>query len=312
MKYFLVLLVALTSCFFYGRVNAGTAACANTYSNCYGISFNCPQGCPNQCEVDCNTCKPYCPCDKPGAVCHDPRFIGGDGIKFYFHGKKNKDFCLVTDSDIHVNAHFIGKQGKGRDFTWVQSIGILFGSQQFYVGARKVATWHGSDDNMHVQFNGADINIPSGDGEMWTSPEGDLQIKRVGETNSIVAEVVGVVKIGVRVVPITEEESRIHGYGITEDDCFAHLELSFKFSSLSNSVSGVLGQTYVPGYRSPVKIGVPMPVMGGAEKYSTSHLFATDCAVSKFGLKREGAEIEDPPTVACGAQDGIQGIVCKR
>nr|CAD1844777.1 unnamed protein product [Ananas comosus var. bracteatus] len=175
--------------------------------------------------------------------------------------KENKDFCLVTDSDIHVNAHFIGKQGKGRDFTWVQSIGVLFGSQQFYVGARKVATWHGSDDNMHVQFNGADINIPSGDGEMWTSPEGDLQIKRVGETNSIVAEVVGVVKIGVRVVPITEEESRIHGYGITEDDCFAHLELSFKFSSLSNSVSGVLGQTYVPGYRSPVKIGVPMPVM---------------------------------------------------
>ncbi|OAY67282.1 hypothetical protein ACMD2_27107 [Ananas comosus] len=268
MKYFLqVLLVALISCFFCGHVNAGTAKCMNTYSYCYGKLFNCPQGCPNQCEVDCNTCKPYCPCDKPGAVCHDPRFIGGDGIKFYFHGKKNKDFCLVTDSDIHVNAHFIGKQGKGRDFTWVQSIGVLFGSQQFYVGARKVATWHGSDDNMHVQFNGADINIPSGDGEMWTSRRATCRSN-----------------IGVRVVPITEEESRIHGYGITEDDCFAHLELSFKFSSLSNSVSGVLGQTYVPGYRSPVKIASDAG-HGGAEKYSTSHLFATDCAVSKFGSR---------------------------
>ncbi|OAY67855.1 hypothetical protein ACMD2_26632, partial [Ananas comosus] len=168
---------------------------------------------------------------------------------------------------------------QGRDFTWVQSIGILFGSQQFYVGARKSRP--GTDPTTHARaIQWSRHQHPVGRRRDVDVAEGDLQIKRVGELNSIVAEVVGVVKIGVRVVPITEEESRIH-------DLRA-------------------------GYRSPVKIGVPMPVMGGAEKYSTSHLFATDCAVSKFGLKREGAEIEDPPTVACGAQDGIQGIVCKR
>ncbi|KAK4340211.1 hypothetical protein RND71_041673 [Anisodus tanguticus] len=48
-------------------------------------------------------------CDKPGAVCQDPRFIGADGITFYFHGK-DKDFCLVSDSNLHINGHFIGNE----------------------------------------------------------------------------------------------------------------------------------------------------------------------------------------------------------
>ncbi|KAK2665006.1 hypothetical protein Ddye_003580 [Dipteronia dyeriana] len=67
-----------------------------------------PKSCPGVCEVDCVTCKPVCRCDKPGAVRQYPHFIGGDGITFYFHGKKDKDFYLVSDSDLHINAHFIG------------------------------------------------------------------------------------------------------------------------------------------------------------------------------------------------------------
>lgn len=58
------------------------------------------------------------------AVCQDPRFIGGDGITFYFHGRRDRDFCLATDPVLHINAHFIGKRvpGKTRDVTWVQSV----------------------------------------------------------------------------------------------------------------------------------------------------------------------------------------------
>ncbi|KAF3793172.1 hypothetical protein EJ110_NYTH10290 [Nymphaea thermarum] len=84
-------------------------------------------------------------CDKPGAVCQDPRFIGGDAITFYFHGKKDSDFCLLSDSNLHINAHFIGKRGQGmkRDFIWVQSIVLLHGSQshQLYIGATKASSW---------------------------------------------------------------------------------------------------------------------------------------------------------------------------
>ena len=110
-------------------------------------------------------------CDRPGAVCQDPRFIGGDGLMFYFHGKKDKDFCLVSDPTVHINAHFIGKSGKkGRDFTWVQSIGVLFGSHQLYIGAKKVSKWHESVDNMLIQLNGEEIMVPAGMSKRWRSP----------------------------------------------------------------------------------------------------------------------------------------------
>lgn len=75
-------------------------------------------------------------CDRVGAVCQDPRFIGGDGVTFYFHGKKDRDFCLVSDSNLHINGHFIGRRNQDmkRDFTWVQALGILFDTHQLHVG----------------------------------------------------------------------------------------------------------------------------------------------------------------------------------
>lgn len=233
---------------------------------------------------------------------------------FYFHGKKDKEFCLLTDPDLHVNGHFIGKKStKGRDFTWVQSIGILFGPNQLYIGANKVSDWHNSTDYMHIQFNGHDVTVPLGSGETWLSSETGVSITRVGQANAIVLEVAGLFKVRARVVPITQEESKVHGYDITTDDCFVHLELGFKFNSLSSSVNGVLGQTYAPGYRTRVKMGAPMPIMGGNDKFSSSHLFSTDCAVSRFGSKPDGLElVDDLPIVTCGGNSGARGMVCKR
>lgn len=49
-------------------------------------------------------------CDRPGAVCQDSPFISGDGIMFYFLVKKDKGFCILSDSKLHINAHFIGKK----------------------------------------------------------------------------------------------------------------------------------------------------------------------------------------------------------
>lgn len=206
---------------------------------------------------------------------------------FYFHGKKDKDFCLVSDSDVHINAHFIGKKSsKGRDFTWVQSIGVLFGSHELYIGAQKVAKWEETVDNIVIQVNGEHVMLPNGKGQTWWFPETGLMIQRKAEANKVRVKVEGLLEIAARVVPITLEESRVHGYDVEEDDCFAHLELNFKFHSLSNMVDGVLGQTYRPGYQSRVKMAAPMPIMGGADKFASSHLFATDCAVSNFGLKQ--------------------------
>jgi hypothetical protein len=34
--------------------------------------------------------------------CGDPRFTGGDGNTFYFHGKRDRDFCIVVVSSTDL------------------------------------------------------------------------------------------------------------------------------------------------------------------------------------------------------------------
>ncbi|KAL1218068.1 hypothetical protein V5N11_000348 [Cardamine amara subsp. amara] len=295
--------------------------CKKKDSLCYGVEFTCPASCPHSCQVDCVTCKPLCNCDKPGSVCQDPRFIGGDGLTFYFHGKKDSNFCLISDPNLHINAHFIGKRRSGmtRDFTWVQSIAILFGTHRLYVGALKTATWDDSVDRIAVSFDGNVISLPQLDGATWTSFPGvypQVSVKRVNaDTNNLEVEVEGLLKITARVVPITMEDSRIHGYDVKEDDCLAHLDLGFKFQDLSDNVDGVLGQTYRSNYVSRVKIGVHMPVMGGDREFQTTGLFAPDCSAARFtgnGDSNSGRSKMELPEMSCASGVGGKGVVCKR
>ncbi|KAF2556455.1 hypothetical protein F2Q68_00017206 [Brassica cretica] len=306
-----------------GEAGAGVrrARCKKKGSPCYGVEYSCPADCPRSCEVDCVTCKPLCNCDKPGSVCQDPRFIGGDGLTFYFHGKKDSNFCLISDSNLHINAHFIGKRrsGMARDFTWVQSIAILFGTHRFYVGALNTSTWDDSLDRISASFDGHVISLPQLDGATWTSSLGvypQVSVKRVNaDTNNLEVEVEGMLKITARVVPITVEDSRIHGYNVTEDDCLAHLDLGFKFHDLSDNVDGVLGQTYRSNYVSRVKIGVHMPVMGGDREFQTTGLFEPDCSAARFTGNRGrngGRSNMELPEMSCASGVGGKGVVCKR
>jgi hypothetical protein len=49
-----------------------------------------------------------CVCDIfPGTSC--------DGNTFYFHGKKDDNFCIVTDVGLHINAHFIRAKNSMRE-----------------------------------------------------------------------------------------------------------------------------------------------------------------------------------------------------
>ncbi|KAI3517155.1 hypothetical protein L1887_16364 [Cichorium endivia] len=192
------------------------------FPTCFNQWYPCPNSCPKNCFMDCVSCKPVCRCNMPGALCQDPRFVGGDGVTFYFHGRKDQDFCLVSDNNLHIN------------------------------------------------------------GENWNYRNSSLQISRTSPTNGIAIEVQNSLRITATVVPIGAEESRVHGYNITDDNCFAHLDLGFKFFNLSDGVDGVLGQTYRRNYASKIKVSANMPVMGDTPKYMTSDIFATDCTISRF------------------------------
>ncbi|KAG9129671.1 hypothetical protein Leryth_017753 [Lithospermum erythrorhizon] len=296
--------------------------CKNkAYPQCYAQEHTCPRDCPNTCEVDCVTCSPICNCNKPGAVCQDPRFIGADGLTFYFHGKKERDFCIVSDSNVHINAHFIGKRNENmtRDFTWVQSLGILFDNNQLLVGAKKTSKWDNSIDRLDLVYNGNKISLPETEGSKWEPTEGDrVLISRTKDTNSVTIEVKGNFQIKATIVPITEKESKIHDYGIVaEEDCFAHLDMSFKFYSLSGDVNGVLGQTYGSKYVSRVKMGIDMPVLGGDKEFASSGLFSTDCQVARFDgvgstSSTTSSNFEFAHLKCASGLDGRGGVVCKR
>ncbi|MQM14001.1 hypothetical protein Taro_046929 [Colocasia esculenta] len=255
------------------------------FPKCFLIKALCPLECRTNCFMDCTLCKPVCHCDRPGAICQDPRFIGGDGITFYFHGRRNSDFCLVTQPDLHINAHFIGKRvpGRSRDFTWVQSIGILFAGHRLLVGARKTAVWDDATDRLELAFDGEPVELPPKQGAKWQCKyEPHISVTRTRDANGVSVEAAGHFAISTVVIPITKEDSKLHGYDITDEDCFAHLDLGFKFHCLSDDVGGVLGQTYRKNYTSKVRMGVSMPVLGGEREFATSGIFSPDCIASRF------------------------------
>ena len=68
-----------------------------------------------------------------------------------------------------------------------------------------------------------------------------MKVERVASKNSVLVPLEDVVEILVNVVPITKEDDRIHNYQVPNDDCFAHLEVQFRFFSLPPKLMVVLG-----------------------------------------------------------------------
>lgn len=107
-------------------------------------------------------------------------------------------------------------------------------------------------------------------------------MERTASKNSINIILAEIAEISINVVPITEKDNRVHNYQIPSDDCFAHLEVQFRFFGLTTEVEGVLSRTYRPDFENPAKRGVAMPVVVGEDRYKTSTLTSTDCSSCKF------------------------------
>lgn len=112
--------------------------------------------------------------------------------------------------------------------------------------------------------------------------ERTVVVERTDDLNTIRATIIGLVAADRNARPIGEEENRVHSYRLPANDAFAHLEIRFRFENLTDLVEGVLGKTYRPGYVSPVKIGVPMPAMGGEDRCKTLSLNSPLCKVCRF------------------------------
>ncbi|KAJ3674929.1 hypothetical protein LUZ60_005545 [Juncus effusus] len=298
-KFLLLLAFFIITAILIGVASAQNAVtCLNRPSKCFLKRLRCPAECPftrptipkaKSCFLDCQKCEVFCRGRKPscnglGSGCYDPRFIGGDGGIFYFHGKRGNHYALVSDPSMQINAGFIGlrPQHRKRDFTWIQSLGLMFSTHAFTIEAKRVETWDETTDHFGFSYDGKTIHVQERHLSSWNSSDETFLIERTGRVNSVVITVVGVVEILVNVVPITEEDDRIHGYNLPSNDCFAHLDVQFRFFGLSPQVEGILGRTYQPDYDNSAKRGVEMPVVGGEDKYWTSSLLSPDCKLCLF------------------------------
>ncbi|KAI9196704.1 hypothetical protein LWI28_026265 [Acer negundo] len=225
-------------------------------------------------------------CNGFGSLCYDPRFVGGDGVMFYFHGAKGGNFAIVSDDNLHINAHFIGTrpEGRTRDYTWVQALAIMFDTHTLVIAAKRVSHWDDKVEALTVRWDGETVEVPTDGEEEWRVVKDgrEVVVERTADTNSVRVTVAGLVQMDVKVRPIGAEENRVHNYQLPDNDAFAHLETQFRFSNLSDLVEGVLGKTYRPDYVSPVKRGVPMPMMGGEDKYQTPSLYSPLCNFCRF------------------------------
>ncbi|KAI3509892.1 hypothetical protein L1887_25417 [Cichorium endivia] len=106
---------------------------------------------------------------------------------FYFHGKVNKHFSLVSDSNLQINGRFIGHQptGRSRPFTWIQALGLLFNSHSFSLEATKSATWDGGIDHLKFSYNSVEISLGVGSLSSWKLPEGEIEVERTSTVNSV-------------------------------------------------------------------------------------------------------------------------------
>lgn len=251
----------------------------------------------------------------------DPRFVGADGVVFYFHGRHNEHFTLVSDTNLQINSRFVGlrPEGRTRDFTWIQALGILFDSHKLTIEATKTAIWDDEVDHLKFTYNGNELVIPQGYLSTWESKENinQVRIERTSSKNSVVVNLPEVAEISINVVPVTKEDSKIHDYQIPDNDCFAHLEVQFKFYGLSSKVEGVLGRTYQPDFQNPAKLGVAMSVVGGENKYRTTSLLSSDCGLCLFAPGEEASEkknsVMEYGILDCtGVANSGNGIVCRR
>lgn len=258
-------------------------------------------------------------CNSNGAACYDPRFIGGDGIVFYFHGRSNEHFSLVSDHNLQINARFIGLRpaGRTRDYTWIQALGVQFGSHKFSVEATKAASWNDDIDHLKFLYNEEDVILEETPLSIWKSAQGNIKAERISSRNDVIFSISNVLEISVRVVPVTKEDDRVHKYQTPSTDCFAHLEVQFRFFSLSPDVEGVLGRTYRPDFQNPAKPGVAMPVVGGEDKYKISSLLSSDCKKCIFSPTKDATEkgtldLEYGTLDCTSGRSKGNGIVCKK
>lgn len=127
----------------------------------------------------------------------------------------------------------------------MQDVAAQFPGNRLYVVALRTATWDDKADRLAIVFDGGElVQVQGAAGALWEAPASalSLYVTRTRAANGVVWwSSPGCSGSRRTLAPITEEDSTTFKFKFY---CLVHLDLAFKFYSLTDNVHGVLGQTY--------------------------------------------------------------------
>ncbi|CAM6065210.1 unnamed protein product [Sphagnum tenellum] len=221
-----------------------------------------------------------------GRIIGDPHFFGKHGERFDFHGRSNRDYCVLTDKDLQINMHLFRGVRKGS--TFISMIGMLFKEDAILINAQSNANATQFSHTWTVHIN--DVELQDTQHQMTTSSG----VSVIRYPTSVEVAVIGFVRINMNIVRAT---SRSHGSRAN------YINFEMTEVKVSPSVHGVLGQTYQETNRTyqklheahgkkPIRATVTL-VDGVETDYITSGILASDCKFSSFeGMKPNTTRVQ--------------------
>ena len=244
-------------------------------------------------------------------VSGDPHFVGARGTRYDFNGLPGKNYCLFTDSSVHMNMHMIGYstnegkiEGGKAVHTWIGKLGILW-----KVGGKSHSLVLSAREGPQVKrgtgfLAGAELDsvaLPAlQEGEAHSlAGGGNLTFHHIGSWghHKEPMDVYFVTLPGLITIEVALRAE--HRRWRTRSNAWTHFDVSLSQVHLSNKMHGVLGQTFRAdrGSRSmdfkaltsllrrPVAADGPSGagfLDGSAMDYEASSVLAADCRFSAF------------------------------
>eukprot|EP00899_Mesostigma_viride_P005057 jgi/Mesvir1/14552/Mv05235-RA.5 len=204
------------------------------------------------------------------SVVSDPHFTTATGQRFDFNGIAGHSYCILTDKQVHVSAHFMGAvdskasaAGSQPDYrTWMDQISIMHGNDRILIDAMWVPGSAYAVSFGTVRINGEPL---LGRTAMKKLPSGTTVSR---SKTRVLVSVPGLLVAEVEVIRAAFWEA---GAGPGAN----FLNLQIKQFNGTPAAHGILGQSY-----SRQSEGAAFE--GSAEDYASTGIFANDCRFNQF------------------------------
>ncbi|GJP52559.1 hypothetical protein CLOM_g11661 [Closterium sp. NIES-68] len=182
----------------------------------------------------------------------DPHFTGADGSHFDFSGRPNRNYALISDAHIQINAFFGGRYGvwanHAKALTWIRSLAILTGHHLLVLDARRGASAEYGDGylvRILVDGSAMELDTPGTSLQLW--PGAELAWVAAGKRDG--GDLIDVYELKVANVVTLRVTLRPEIAAMrTATDGTVHMSIGVERASLSPAVHGILGQTFRPDF----------------------------------------------------------------